>query len=465
MCPGRWLAQPLDVGIMFCKCTKNKNGSIGCVAGMGRSVAGTSAGVVVPMHSRAERPSPARRVRVHGAESNGSADGNAVDAERRRGRGAVSNAAGRFVAHGREIFDDGWESAGMLEAFQTHVRLETAKSVIARNTSPDISFDRSINPYRGCEHGCIYCYARPTHAYWGLSPGLDFETRLTVKENAAEALAAELAKPGYVPQTIALGTITDPYQPIEREHRITRQVLEVLEASHHPVGIVTKSALVLRDLDILSRMAQRGLVKVALSVTTLDHRLARKLEPRATTPTRRIQAIHDLSAAGVPTCVMTAPLIPALNDHELESILTEARAAGAREAGFVMLRLPLEIHDLFKEWLREHFPDRADRVLNHVRAMHDGKAYDGRFFHRQTGAGPYARLIALRFKKALARLGFVEERCRLRTDLFVAPPSPGARHKRSAQWDLFGAPDDVHGDVHGNAQADAQTGGRGCPTS
>jgi len=272
-----------------------------------------------------------------------------IDSERRRGRGARSNRAGRFDSELRDAFDDGWESLGELEPFKTEVARETAKSIIATNDSPDIGFDQSINPYRGCEHGCIYCYARPTHAYLGLSPGLDFETRLTAKVNAAELLERELANPRYVPKVIALGAVTDPYQPVEREHRITRAVLEVLDAASHPVGIVTKSALVVRDVDILARMAERGLVKVAISVTTLDRTVARKMEPRAATPQRRLDAMRALSEAGVPVGVMVAPILPAINDSEIERILKAARDAGALEAGWVLLRLPLELKELFRE--------------------------------------------------------------------------------------------------------------------
>ena len=252
-----------------------------------------------------------------------------VDAERRRGRGARSNRVGRYESELREAFDDGWESLAELEAFKTDVRDETAKSIIARNDSPDISFDQSINPYRGCEHGCIYCFARPTHAYLGHSPGLDFETKLYAKVNAAELLEKELGNPRYVPKFIALGAVTDPYQPIEREHRITRSILEVLDRASHPVGIVTKSALVVRDVDILARMAARGLAKVAISVTTLDRRVARKMEPRAATPPKRLEAIKTLAEAGVPVAVMTAPIIPALNDSEIEAHPRRPRAMPA----------------------------------------------------------------------------------------------------------------------------------------
>lgn len=340
--------------------------------------------------------------------------------DRRRGRGAVSNATGRFEPERRERFDDGWESIGELEAFKTEVREEIAKTVIATNDSPDISFDRSINPYRGCEHGCIYCYARPSHAYWGYSAGLDFETKLTAKVNAAEALDRELTRPGYKAATIMLGSNTDAYQPIERERKITRGLLEILDKYSHPVALVTKSALILRDVDILSRLASRGLVKVAISITTLDHRIARKMEPRASTPARRIEAIKQLSGARVPVAVMAAPLIPALNDSELESILETAAAAGASEAAYVLLRLPWEISSLFQEWLSEKFPDRANRVMSLVRSMRGGKDYVSCFGERQRGSGPYADQIAARFQLALKRNGLNQRHLKLRTDLFKA---------------------------------------------
>lgn len=348
-----------------------------------------------------------------------------IDRERRRGRGAVGNATGRFEQHQRSSFDDGWDGLASLEAFATTVEIEAARSIITTNQSPDISFDQSINPYRGCEHGCTYCYARPTHAYLGLSPGLDFETRLYAKTNAATLLEAELAAPGYVPKTIALGTNTDPYQPIERDRQITRQILTVLERTHHPVGIVTKSALVTRDIDILARMARDGLAKVALSVTTLDRTLARAMEPRAATPGRRLDAIRQLTEAGIPTAVMVAPIVPALTDSETEQILEAARDAGATEAGYVLLRLPLEIKDQFSNWLDEAAPDRAKRVMTIMRAMRGGKAYDSRWHVRQKGTGPYASLIAQRFQLALRRLGLNRRRERLRTDLFAPPVLPG----------------------------------------
>ena len=348
-----------------------------------------------------------------------------VDENLRRGRGARSNHSGRFETERRTSFDDGWEGLADLEALRTEVFSEPARSIITRNQSPDISFDQSINPYRGCEHGCVYCYARPSHCYLGHSAGLDFETKLYAKTNAAELLEKELASKAYTPKVIALGTNTDPYQPIEREQRITRQILEVLERTGHPVGIVTKSSLVLRDVDILSRMAARGLAKVAISVTSLDRRIARAMEPRAVTPAKRIEAIRGLSEAGVPVAVMVAPIVPGLTDSEIERILETARNAGASEAGYVLLRLPLEIKDIFREWLASEFPDRADRVINLLRSMHGGQDYVAEFGRRQKGNGPYAEQIALRFRLALKRLALNERRHTLRLDLFTRPVGKG----------------------------------------
>ncbi|WP_442916052.1 PA0069 family radical SAM protein [Lichenihabitans sp. Uapishka_5] len=350
-----------------------------------------------------------------------------VDEDRRRGRGTVSNRSARFEPLQRVTEDDGWGALETLAPFKTTVTVERPKTIITRNESPDLSFDRSINPYRGCEHGCVYCFARPTHAYLGLSSGLDFESRLVVKLGAAERLEAELAAPGYKVRTIAIGTNTDPYQPIEREHRVMRSVLEVLARTGHPVGIVTKSALVTRDIDLLAPMAARGLVKVALSVTTLDGKLARTMEPRAAAPGRRLEAIRQLSEAGIPVVVMTAPLIPAVNDHEIEAILEAAQARGAREAGYVMLRLPLEVRDLFREWLLTHFPDRLRHVMSLVQSFRDGKDNDSTWGKRMTGTGPYATMIGRRFEIAAARLGFPKTRMRLRTDLFVPPVPKGGQ--------------------------------------
>jgi len=344
-----------------------------------------------------------------------------VDHERRRGRGAVSNATGRYEPLARVAFDDGWSTLEDLPEFKTTVSIDATRKIITRNNSPDIGFDRSINPYRGCEHGCVYCFARPTHAYLGLSPGLDFESKLLVKPEAAELLEKELAAPNYEPRVIAIGTNTDPYQPIERKYQVMRRILEVLDKAGHPVGIVTKSALVLRDLDILARMAERNLAKVALSVTTLDAELARKMEPRAATPMRRLETLRRLSAAGVPTTVMVAPVIPALNDSEIERILEAAHSAGVREAGYVLLRLPLEVRDLFREWLRENYPDREKHVFKLVRDMRGGKDYDSKWFERQRGRGPYAYLIGRRFELACEKLGLNASRTQLTTEHFRRP--------------------------------------------
>jgi len=350
-----------------------------------------------------------------------------VGFERRRGRGAGVNPSGRFEPFSRVSFDDGWNSLEELPPFKTEVQVEKPKTIITRNSSPDISFDRSINPYRGCEHGCIYCFARPSHAYMGLSPGLDFESRLFAKPNAAALLEAELSKPGYEVRSIAIGTNTDPYQPIEKKMGIMREILEVLEAANHPVGIVTKSALVTRDIDILSRMAAKGLAKVALSVTTLDKTLARTMEPRAATPARRLEAVRQLSEAGIPTMVMTAPIVPGLTDSEIERLLDAAHAAGAREAGYVLLRLPLEVSPLFKDWLLRHYPDRYRHVLSLMRSMRDGKDYDAEWGKRMRGTGPYAMQIRRRFELAARRLGLNESRTVLRTDLFVPPRGNGVQ--------------------------------------
>ncbi len=342
---------------------------------------------------------------------------------RRRGRGALANASGRFEAEIRAFESDGWDSTEDEPVLRTEVTEERARSIVTRNESPDISFDRSVNPYRGCEHGCIYCYARPSHPYLGLSAGLDFETKIFAKTNAAEVLARELSAPGYEPKTIAIGTNTDPYQPIERRLQVMRQVLEVLSRANHPVGIVTKSALVLRDLDILAPMARKGLVKVALSVTTLDPVLARKMEPRAATPSLRLDALRGLAEAGVPAAVMVAPIIPGLTDHEIEAILARAAAMGAREAGYVLLRLPLEVAELFTQWLETHVPEKRDRVLGLLRSMRGGKISEATFGRRMTGSGPYAWMIGRRFEAAVARSGLTKTRMPLRTDLFSPPES------------------------------------------
>jgi len=348
-----------------------------------------------------------------------------VAADRRNGRGAATDRAGRYEPIGYEPLDDGWESLAQLEALTTEVQEVPARRIITRNSSPDIGFGRSINPYRGCEHGCIYCFARPTHAFLGLSPGLDFETKLFAKTNAGVALERELADPVYRPRTIAIGTNTDPYQPIERRYRIMRRILEVLSTTNHPVGIVTKSALVLRDLDLLRPMAERRLVKVALSVTTLNRKLARAMEPRASTPDKRLETMAKLVDAGVPTSVMVAPVIPGLTDMEIERIMERAAAVGVKNAGYVLLRLPLEIADLFTEWLKANCPDHANRVLSLMRSARSGKLYDAKWGERMVGEGPYAWMIGRRFEIAAERLGLNKESVEIRTDLFTPPVLPG----------------------------------------
>jgi len=343
----------------------------------------------------------------------------------RRGRGAPSNETGRFETQRREALDDGW-TLEEVEPLRTQVTPERARTILTRNDSPDISFDRSINPYRGCEHGCAYCFARPTHTYMGLSAGLDFESRLFVKENAAELLEKELAAPRYKPEVVALGANTDAYQPIERQYRVTRSVLEVLARTNHPVGIVTKSNLVLRDLDLLAPMAAKGLAKVYISITTLDRDLARRMEPRAPTPERRLEAVEALARAGVPVGVLVAPIVPAINDAEVEKILARAHAAGASEAGYVTLRLPLELRELFRDWLAVNFPDRLERTMSLVRSMHGGKDYEAQWGLRMAGSGPYAWMIGRRFEIAAAKLGFADKRYGLRTDLFTPPATAKA---------------------------------------
>ncbi|MEM1370879.1 MAG: PA0069 family radical SAM protein [Pseudomonadota bacterium] len=346
---------------------------------------------------------------------------------RARGRAAKSNASGRFEKASREIVDDGWGYAEEAKPLRTNIHHENIKSIISRNDSPDISFDQSINPYRGCEHGCIYCYARPSHAYLGHSPGLDFETELYAKTDAAQVLEKELADPAYVCKTTALGANTDPYQPIEDRHEITREILQVLARTKHPVGIVTKSASIVRDIDILAPMARDGLVKVALSITTLNRKLARTMEPRAATPAKRLAAVQALSDAGIPTSVMVAPIIPGLTDHEMDAILQRAAQAGAREAGYVVLRMPHEIKQLFREWLEDEQPDRAKRVISLLQSMHAGRDYRSRFGVRQTGSGPFADLIARRFRLALKRHNLDRRRLQLRTDLFERPTRVGGQ--------------------------------------
>ena len=346
--------------------------------------------------------------------------------DRTRGRGARSNASGRFEPTARIAFDDGWSTLDEAPPpLCTEVQADTSRSIITTNHSPDIPFDQSINPYRGCEHGCVYCYARPTHTWLGLSPGLDFESKLFYKPDAAALLERELSNPRYEPKLIAIGTNTDPYQPIERKREIMRGILEVLDKFHHPVGITTKSCLVTRDIDILRRMASRNQAKVFLSVTTLDRHLARKMEPRASTPDRRLEAIKALSDAGIPVGIMVAPIVPGLTDHEIESILEAGREAGAQDAGYVMLRLPLEIKTLFEEWLHDAVPMRAARVLHHIRDVRGGNMNQSEWSKRMRGDGPYAGVIAKRFQMASKRLGYGARATRLDTSSFRRPPKPG----------------------------------------
>ncbi|MFZ5668083.1 MAG: PA0069 family radical SAM protein [Pseudomonadota bacterium] len=352
-----------------------------------------------------------------------------------KGRGARSNASGRFESRVREAFDDGWTVEDPEpKQLRTVVLPDRSRTIIARNASPDIHFDRSINPYRGCEHGCIYCFARPNHAYLGLSPGLDFESRLFFKPDAARLLEAELSRPGYVPRHIQIGADTDPYQPLERKLRVTRQVLEVLRRFNHPLTVITKSNLIVRDADILGEMGRSNLARAAVSITTLDRRLARSMEPRAATPQRRVEAVKRLVEAGCPVTVMFAPVVPGLNDHELEAVLEAAAAAGASGAGYVMLRLPLEIAELFQEWLASDHPDRAGRVMSLVRQMRRGKAYVADFGVRQRGEGPFAQLVAARFRAARRRYGLERIRVDLDISRFRVPPRAGD------QMDLFGPP-------------------------
>ncbi len=352
----------------------------------------------------------------------------------RKGRGAVSNATGRFESERRVAFDDGWGDDGSggnpgdddTPRLATILGVDATRTIIARNDSPDIGFDRSINPYRGCEHGCIYCYARPSHAYLGLSPGLDFETRIFYKPQGPALLAAELRKKGYDCRPIALGSNTDPYQPAERQLSVTRAILEVLRDFRHPVTIVTKGALIQRDIDILGEMARDNLAVVTISVTTLERDLARRMEPRAATPERRLDTIAALAAAGVPTGVLAAPMIPALNDSEMETILERARGAGATIAGYTLLRLPLELKALFKEWLLEHAPQKAAHVMSLVAQCHGGRLYDSAWSKRMTGAGPYADMLAARFDRACRRLGFAPRSAQaLDTARFRPPPQKG----------------------------------------
>ena len=348
-----------------------------------------------------------------------------------KGRGAATRLAHRFSKDERDAFDDGWGTlednaaeAGELPPLATEIRFEDVKSAMNENDSPDISFDRSINPYRGCEHGCIYCFARPTHAYLDLSPGLDFETKLYAKTNAAERLREELSKPSYRCETIALGVNTDAYQPIEREQRITRSLLEVLHETDHPVALITKSSLIERDIDLLAPMAAKRLAVGAVTITTLDAGIARTLEPRAATPARRLRTIRELTDAGIPVGVSVAPIIPFVTEPDLERVLEAAREAGAVYANYIVLRLPWEVSPLFQEWLEAHFPDRAERVMNRVREMRGGKDYDADFASRMRGTGIWADLMRQRFYKTAERLGFRYNRFELDTSRFRPPPRP-----------------------------------------
>ncbi len=366
----------------------------------------------------------------------------------RKGRGAVSNVQGRYEVNGREQFDDGWvhddEEEGTA-ASKTHVTDEYAKSILSRNASPDIPFNVSLNPYRGCEHGCIYCFARPTHSYLGLSPGLDFETRLFAKVNAPELLRRELAKPGYAPESIALGVNTDAYQPCERQFGITRRVLEVLNECEHPVGLITKSSLIERDIDIIGAMAARRQACASITITTLDPEISRTLEPRAAAPARRLRTIRRLTDAGIPVSVSVAPIIPFVTEPELEKVLEAAHDAGAVGAHYVVLRLPWEVNPLFQEWLEAHFPERAQRVMNRVREMRGGKDYDSDFASRMHGEGVWADLIRQRFTKTVDRLGIGSmsnrfdklDFSRFRKPL-VVPAVPGKQcGNATGQLDLF----------------------------
>jgi DNA repair photolyase len=352
-------------------------------------------------------------------------ENNLLPGQRLRARAAVSNTAGRFEGHTRVGVSDGWDIPEDDHLVQTEVRVEVPRSALSYNRSPDLPFDRSINPYRGCEHGCIYCFARPSHAYLNLSPGLDFETRLIARPGIGAVLAREMSAKAYMVQTVAIGTNTDPYQPIEAKYGVMREVLEVLRDFNHPVAITTKGTLIERDLDILAPMAAMGLVRVGLSITTLDAGLSRKMEPRVATPVRRLAAIRRLADAGVPVRVMVAPVVPGLTDHEVEPILQAAKDAGAVAASFISLRLPREVSGLFQDWLAQHYPDRAAKVMGRVRELHGGLDYDPQFGKRMRGEGPWADLMARRFAVAVRRLRLDGVQPKLRRDLFARPPKAG----------------------------------------
>ncbi|MBB5721493.1 DNA repair photolyase [Loktanella ponticola] len=341
------------------------------------------------------------------------------------GRAALTNPDNRYDRYSGEAVDDGWPRDEELPVLRTTVTDERPRKVITRNTSPDLSFDRTINPYRGCEHGCIYCFARPSHAYLGLSPGLDFETQLIARPDAPEVLRAELSKKSYVPDTIAIGSNTDPYQPIERDRKIMREILKVLSAFNHPVAIITKGTLIERDIDILAPMAANGLLRVGISVTTLDNATSRAMEPRVPLPATRLRTIQRLSEAGIPVRAMVSPVIPALTDHELEAIVTACAKAGAVAASSIMLRLPQEVAGLFRDWVAETYPDRAARIMARVRELHGGKDYDPAFGTRMTGQGEWAALMKQRFQLITRKLGLDRSLPQLRTDLFAVPPKAG----------------------------------------
>ena len=348
-----------------------------------------------------------------------------------RGRGTTGVPKSRFDTQKREWFDDGWDIEEEAQVLRTLVTEEPAKSAISYNASPDLPFDRSINAYRGCEHGCVYCYARPSHNYLDLSSGLDFETKLFAKTGVVDQLRRELARPKYQVAPIAIGTNTDPYQAIEGRYQTTRQILELMLETRHPVAIVTKGAMIERDIDLLAALAEQGLTRVGISVTSLDRTLSRRMEPRAPDPKRRLAVIHRLSDAGIPVRVMASPMIPGLSDHELEAILKAGRDHGATSASWIMLRLPHDTEALFKDWLTRHYPNHRDRVIGHMRDMYDGKLYDASFATRMRGRGVYAETIQMRFQVAMKRLGLAERVAKLRSDLFVSPRQP------SAQGDLF----------------------------
>ncbi len=345
----------------------------------------------------------------------------------RKGRGAVSNLKQRFEQHGVDAFDDGWGTIEEeLPPLETTITADPARSIITRNHSPDVGFNQSINPYRGCEHGCIYCFARPTHAYLNLSPGLDFETRLFYKQNAAGLLAQELRKPGYVCEPIMLGASTDPYQPVEKQLGVTRSILEVLLRFRQPVGIITKGTLIERDLDLLVEMVREGLVQVFVSITSLQNEIKRTLEPRAASPARRLAVVQRLAEAGVPVGVLVAPVIPFITDGEMETILQASRKAGATMAGYVLLRLPHEVKDLFREWLSAHYPLKAAHVMSLINQARGGKDYDSRWGQRFRGTGEYADMLAQRFRAACKRQGFNQRGdSRLNTGAFQPPPAAG----------------------------------------